>query len=148
MIVKDRMDRHLLTLSATESCERALALMEAAGVDSLPVVEGTRLIGVVSELDIRRRAPRSTANADTNPSVLFPYVRVMGVMTYAPPSCAPSTSLAEAAALMLGRGLSALPVIERGRLVGIITMDALRATLPGLLESAGAAAGDVHAPTA
>jgi len=135
VLVRDQMERELLTVSPTESCERALALMEAAGVDSLPVTEGARLVGMVSELDIRRRAPQTESHASA--SALFPYVRVMGVMTYAPPTCGCATDLAEAAALMLDKGLTALPVVESERLVGMLTTRSVLATLRGLLGNAG-----------
>ncbi len=141
--VTDFMDRDLLPISPDESCDRALAIMEAAGVDDLPVLEGNRLVGMVNELDIRRRAPQETAapsRASTQDN-LFPHVRISGVMTYAPAAVRPQASLAEAVTLMREKAARSLPVVEDGRLVGVVTIRTLLSALLDLLSNHHASVG-------
>ncbi|MGH7819117.1 MAG: CBS domain-containing protein [Candidatus Binatia bacterium] len=121
MIVREHMEVELVPVSPTDSCERALAIMRAGSLDALPVLDHERLVGLVTELDIRRRAPLSARRGD-DPDALLPHLKVSGVMTLAPAAVAPSAPLVEAAALMLERGLFALPVLERERLIGIVTV--------------------------
>lgn len=135
--VTDFMDRDLLPISPDQTCDRALAIMEAAGVDDLPVLEGNRLVGMINELDIRRRAPQevNSPGQAVNQEDLFPHIRVSGVMTYAPATVRPQGSLAEAAALMRENRMRSLPVIEEGRLVGILTIRTVLSALVDLLAN-------------
>lgn len=137
MLVMDLMDRDLTPISPGDSCERALAMLEATGVECLPVLEGRRLVGLVTELDIRRRAPQQ---APTNghylpPDDLFPHVKVAGVMSYAPATIPPRASLAEAAATMRDKGCSPLPVVDGGQLVGMLWTRSLIEALIDLLQA-------------
>lgn len=134
--VMDHMERELLTISPVDSCERALAVMEAAGVGDLPVLEGDRLVGMVSELDIRRFVPRETdVDGDRDgPDPLLRHIKVAGVMSYAPPTIRPTAPLVDAAALMHQRAVTNVPVVEHGQLVGIVTVRTILAALIGLLS--------------
>lgn len=129
------MDVDLLPVSPTDSCERAIALMKAAAVDLLPVVDGGRLVGTVTEAEIRRRAPQQVAlGQSSDPEGLFSLARVSGVMSYAPPTVTPDAPLADAVRTMLERGISSLAVVEGDRLVGLLTPRSILAALRDLLE--------------
>lgn len=133
------MTRDVITISAGESCRWALLVMNAAGIGHLPVCEGDRLVGVVSERDIYRRAPKLVAapSEGLRHEVLLAHVNIGGVMTYGPVTVAPSASLAEAVSLMLERGVGSLPVLSEGRLVGILTIrDILRGVFGTRSEAA------------
>lgn len=97
-------------------------MMHSAGVNHLPVIEQDRLVGILTERDIHRRAPEQRRGAEAGSrKKLLSVVNVGGVMTYAPATVAPGASLREAIGLMLERRIGCLPVIRRGRLVGIFT---------------------------
>ena len=119
--VRDHMTRAVITITPAESCERALSIMQTSHIKHLPVLEGKRLVGILAERDIRRRLARIRAAGHSNESKLLSLVKVGGVMTYAPATVDPSVPLGEAAAIMLERRISSLPVVRRGRLVGIFT---------------------------
>ena len=94
--------------------------MSAGDIGRLPVLEGERLVGIVTEQDIRRRAPAlATQEAE---EALLANVNVGGVMSCFPITVAPDASIAEATTMILEHDVSALPVIEKGRLVGILTL--------------------------
>jgi acetoin utilization protein AcuB len=121
------MTRNVITLTPELTCERAKALMRAAGICRLPVVDRWRLIGIVTDGDLERRMPRITGSAGSaDQEELLRHVRVCGVMTYGPITGGPGMALEDAVALMRRRGINTLPVVEGERLVGILTMgDAL-----------------------
>ena len=116
------MTRDVITIAPSESCQKALLMMHEAGINHLPVVERERLVGILTERDIHRRAPElRRAIEPGSKKRLLSLVNVGGVMTYAPATVSPRSSLREAAAVMLKRRIGALPVIRNGRLIGIFT---------------------------
>jgi acetoin utilization protein AcuB len=145
MRIAECMTREPIAISPAESCERALALMDAAGIHHLPVVDRGRIVGIVTPGDVRRRAPHVAPNGGTAAAAtdgLLAHVTVGGVMTYAPAVAPPSMQVAEAAALMRARGVRALPVVEGVRLIGILTagdLEALEGRPAGPRRAAGLA---------
>jgi acetoin utilization protein AcuB len=116
------MTREVITITPSESCQKALRTMQEAGIHHLPVVERERLVGILTERDILRRAPEVRRAIDPGSrNRLLSLVNVGGVMTYAPATVSPRSSLREAAAVMLERRIGCLPVIRNGRLIGIFT---------------------------
>lgn len=127
------MTREVITIAPSESCQQALTMMQAAGVKHLPVVERDRLVGILTERDIHRRAPELRRGVDVGSRKrLLSLVNVGGVMTYAPATVPSNASLDEALELMLQRRIGCLPVMRKGQLIGIFTtrdaMSVLRAS--------------------
>jgi acetoin utilization protein AcuB len=124
MRVVDYMTRNVITLTPELTCERAKAIMRAAGICRLPVVDRLRLIGIVTDGDLERRVPRITGPSVSaaDQEALLRHVRVCGVMTYGPITGGPSMALGDAVALMRRCRINTLPVVEGQRLVGILTM--------------------------
>jgi acetoin utilization protein AcuB len=83
--------------------------MDSGNFRHLPVTDQGRLVGMLSDHDIRQHQGHLT---DT---------RVTGAMTDNPITVSPDTTMEEAAEIMLERKISGLPVVEQGKLVGIIT---------------------------
>jgi CBS domain-containing protein len=120
--VGDRMTRGVITITPSESCQKALLMMHAAGINHLPVVDEDRLVGILTERDILRRAPEQKRAADAGSRRrLLAVVNVAGVMTYAPQTVDPQASLREAVGVMLHRHIGCLPVVQSGQLIGIFT---------------------------
>jgi acetoin utilization protein AcuB len=131
MLVRERMTRHPLTVSPEDSVRRARILMHEGHVRRLPVVDRDRLVGIITAGDIWRRLPAGMPLTDERDGdQLLDHVLVGGVMTLQPRVISPETSLLDAAHLMLEQKISALPVVERGHLVGILTeTDILKAMI-------------------
>lgn len=102
---------------------------------ALPVVDGGRLVGMVSRSDLLRhrviRDPRAHLRPD-GPDRTEPPHTVAEVMTPDPIWLPPGADEAEAATIMLQRGIRSLPVVQDGRLAGVVSAtDILRAKLRG-----------------
>src|SRR5262249_3246213 len=116
MKVGDRMTRNPTHVRLSDTLSTARTIMQAEGFKHLPVVETKRVLGVVTDRDVRQYA----AHLDQ------PLVET--AMTADPPTVSRDTSIEEAASIMLVRRIGCLPVVENGGLVGIITgTDLLRA---------------------
>jgi CBS domain-containing protein len=125
MQVGDIMSPQVETIRATESCLDAVVRMQRVRARHLPVVdrEGA-LVGIVTDRDLRHYlfSPRSfEALGSTRVDVLLDGVHVAEIMSTNPVTATPRMSLAEAAATMRNERVGSLPVVEHGRVVGILT---------------------------
>ena len=105
------------TIHPQASAEEAWGRMQARKIHHLVVASGAGIVGVVSAADLG-----GTAGSN------FRVGRdVEDVMTSSVLTAAPDTTVREAANLLRGRSIGCLPVVEHGRLVGIVTIaDLLR----------------------
>ncbi|MCE0493192.1 CBS domain-containing protein [Vibrio salinus] len=118
--VEDMMTRHPHTLSATDSIKKASMLMRKLDIHHLPIIDtADRLLGVVSQRDILSAQESSlTQPISQDDSMSNPLMTIMhkGVMTVSP-----KAGLKESALYMQKHHVGCLPVLDHGKLVGIIT---------------------------
>ncbi len=130
MEVKDRMTKNPVTIRASETAQAAADLMRAHKIRHLPVVdEAGKLVGIVTDRDIRQIlfVPAMRTRVGEGSS-LAAQVTVEEIMTSPVITTAPYADLADAAKVMHERKIGALPVVERGRVVGILSeIDVLKA---------------------
>ena len=118
MRVVERMTTNPIHVRLGDSLAVARTIMRAEGFKHLPVVERKRVLGMITDRDLRSHA----AHQDE--------MVVESVMTADPVTVSPETTIEEAASLMLVKRIGCLPVVHEGALVGIITAtDLLRALL-------------------
>jgi len=108
------MTREPAVLEPSSTCGEAATLMKQEDCGSLPVVDGGRLVGIITDRDIVVRA----VAAGKDPKTL----RVSEIMTADPITIGPDTSIDEASRLMAERQVRRLPVVADGRLVGIVVL--------------------------
>lgn len=122
-----------VTVTPTTDVATARNLLHSRGFRHLPVVDGPRLRGIVSDRDVgvNVRQVRSAIRAGALDGLLDDARPVAAVMSTTPHRVRADAPLVEAVRLMVSRRIHALPVIDdRQRLVGIITsMDCLLAAL-------------------
>ncbi len=112
MLVRDRMSRPAVTVRQDADFQKALALMQEKRLRRLPVVDDDgQLVGIIVERDLLVAAMR----------YLQSRVEVGDLMTRNVVTVGPDTDLNEVARTMLDRKIGGLPVVEHGRLVGIVT---------------------------
>jgi len=129
MQVCDWMMKEVVTVNGATGIRVAAELMKARKIRHLPVVEGERLIGIVTDRDLRQAMPPQALCLDV-PEVdyLMDEVHVCDVMTKRMVGVSPDVSIAKAADLMVRNKIGCLPVLDGEALVGIITeSDILRA---------------------
>ncbi|NIP78608.1 MAG: CBS domain-containing protein [Gemmatimonadetes bacterium] len=114
------MTRDVVTVSLEATVANALETIRSNNIRHLPVVDGGRLLGVVTDRDLRMaldaegRAARDSTVSD--------------VMSAPPVTVDPGTPIETAAGILAERRIGCLPVLEDGELVGILTeSDLLRA---------------------
>ena len=113
MKVSDLAHHELFTAQAEETLDEAADRMSWHQVGALPVFEGQRLVGIITERDLTA-AVAEGADPATTP--------VADYMTAAPEVLQPDSELADAAHTMLQLGVRHLPVMQGGRLVGVLSM--------------------------
>ncbi len=120
--VRDWMTRHPITIPSACTLPDAYRLMVNNKIRRLLVVDQGVLVGVVTLEDIRRKMPDAITSMDPL-HANFPVEKILvrDVMTPDPNTVPPDATLIQAARLMLEFDISTLPVMDGGRLVGIIT---------------------------
>ena len=120
--VKDWMTSPVTTVSSSCTLPDAYWLMLKNKIRRLPVVEEDVLVGMVTLEDLRHMDPVSIAGFDViQISDMLSKLSVHQFMTKNPKTISPTASLIDAARMMLGYQISALPVLDGYKLVGIIT---------------------------
>lgn len=123
MIVEDAMFAEVITLKANWSVGKAWEMMRERPVHCFPVVDGERLVGIITDRDLRILATASSValrEKDYHRFVMDT-MSVEQAMTPEPRTVTPKTDLKDAASLILELRIGGLPVVEEDRLVGIIT---------------------------
>ena len=126
MPVMEIMTRDPVTAAPDLAVDKAAALMRERGVGSLLVVEAGGALGILTERDIVTKvvaANRSPAS-----------VRVQDVMTSPVISVPPHEDVEEAARMMSARRIRRLPVVQDGKLVGVVTENDILRLVPDLVE--------------
>lgn len=120
--VADIMTSPVITLSEEDNLRSIREGMEKFHLRHLPVVDGEKLVGLITHRDILRLV---SAELDPGAKVRAGGVEdtfVSSVMTRDPATCTPDTPIAEAARLMYENKFGCLPVVDdEGNLVGIVT---------------------------
>lgn len=135
MLVRERMSSNPVILHPDDTLREARRLIGERGLRRFPVVEEGRLVGIVTDRDVRQ-ADTSSAVVHERRYVdyILDRIQVRGIMTPNPVTVTPDTPLEEAARLILEHKIGGLPVVEEGRLVGIITETDLIKTLIEMLR--------------
>ena len=146
LLVRDWMTRNLVTLSPEASVAEALTLCRERRIRHIPILEEGRLVGIVSDRDLRDASP---ALGDAQRATALQEIRVGDVMTREVSTADPQDSIENVAQEMYELKIGSLPVVAEGpvvdeglavveeELLGIVTSsDVMRAlvTLAGLPE--------------
>lgn len=121
--VRDVMSHDVHTVKRNDELAIADALMKQERVRHLPVLdEDGKVCAVVSQRDLFRGALlRALGYGSRAEELMLRQVAVKEAMSAEIQTTAPDTPVADAARLMIERKIGCLPVIENGRLVGIVT---------------------------
>jgi acetoin utilization protein AcuB len=125
--IEQWMKRKVLTVKPLDSIEHAREIMANNRVNQLPVVADGRLLGILTDRDVREAFPSvfegpvigksRTRSKETDPR----RIRVELVMTPNVLTLSPQTSVEEATRVMRRERVGAIPIVDGDRLVGILT---------------------------
>ena len=127
------MTAEVTTLDRNDALDIADGLMSMGRLRHLPVTDGGRVVGVVSQRDLFRSALAAALGFGSQAQTkLMKGLRVKEVMSEPAVTIGVEATVAEAARLMLERKIGCLPVVSGGALVGIVTeSDLLRLLTAG-----------------
>jgi acetoin utilization protein AcuB len=115
MLVKDIMRSPAVAIPPDTTLEDAYRTMREKGIRHLPVLDSGRLVGVITDRDLR------LATSALAPSPFPPGSRVAQVMSREPLTADPLDPVEDAARTMRERKIGCLPVVADGAMVGIVT---------------------------
>ncbi len=125
MKTRECMSRNVTTIEASASCREAVALMYREKIRHLPVVNAAgQVVGIVTDRDLRHRLfePSVFRAVGTRPvDALLEATPVSTVMSTPAVTAGPEDDLGGAAQQMVEHKVGSLPVVEGGRVLGIIT---------------------------
>jgi len=122
MLVQDVMQRGLVVVSPDTTLPRLVGLLQHRGIRHLPVVDQGRLVGIIADRDLKgATASVATSGHSANPAAHLDQLTAADIMTRSVVTIGPMFPVEEAARLMVTKKISALPVTQHERLVGIVT---------------------------
>ena len=136
MKVKDIMSTDVVCLSRDDTVEHAAQLMEQNGIGSIPVCDGSTVVGIVTDRDITLRTVASGSGMNQT---------VGQVMTINPVVAQPETDIHDAARLMSDNQIRRIPIVQQGNLVGIVSLGDI-STDPQLQDNAEQALKNISQP--
>jgi len=121
-LVRTWMTPDPITISPSTTLPQAQQIMMEKNIRRLPVVWNGKLVGILTFGDIREAKP-SEANTLSvyELNYLLDRLTVKTIMTANPITVDPDATIGQAAIIMLENKIGGIPVVENGRLVGIIT---------------------------
>ena len=123
MQIANWMTRNPVCISPRETLAKAGSLMAAGGFRQLPVVDGYDLVGIVTDRDLRHHGGYLQSTL------------VDAAMTSSPVIVHPDAPVEAAAGLMIKHKIGAVPVVQDGRVVGIVSTSDLLKALLNIIEA-------------
>ena len=123
MLVKNWMSKEVITVDADDTMQNAIYTLQEQNIKMLPVMDDVKLVGIITDRDLKKASPSDATTLDMHELLfLISKIKVRDLMKEPVFTAKPDDTVEEAAALLLEKKISGLPVIdEHNRLVGIIT---------------------------
>lgn len=123
MLVKNWMSKNVITIDEEDSMQLAMSLMKERKIRMLPVMNKGKLVGVLSDTDLKRASASDATMLDVHELLyLISKIKVHEIMSKRPIVIPEDYTVEEAAQIMMEKNISSLPVVDaNGELVGVIT---------------------------
>lgn len=127
MDIKDKvakiMTTELVQLNVSDDLYKAERLFNKHNIRHIPVLEGKKIVGILSLTDLMRISYVDVIDEDddTVESVVYNMFSLPQVMTRVPETVSSDMTIKEAASILASREFHALPVVDKEELVGIVT---------------------------
>jgi acetoin utilization protein AcuB len=123
MLVKNWMNKPAITIDKQSSMHDAMTLMKKHQITLLPVMDKQRLVGVLTDRDLKKASASDATTLDMHELLyLLSSIKVKDIMSSKPISVPPDFTIEETAELLLANKISGVPVVDNdGNVVGVIT---------------------------
>ena len=123
MLVKNWMSKEIVTVNADDSMQNAIYMLKEKNIKILPVMDDANLVGIITDRDLKKASPSDATTLDMHELLfLISKIKVRNLMKKPVYTARPDDTVEEAAAILLEKKISGLPVLDKNnRLVGIIT---------------------------
>lgn len=122
MLVREIMTTEVTTVQETETMFDAAMIFARSSLRHLPVLRDTNLVGVLTERDVKRFTPGLLSGVSSEQyNHLLESTPLSKVMTRDPMTLKPDQDVADAADIFSTKRFGCLPVVDDGKLVGIVT---------------------------
>lgn len=123
MLVKNWMSKKVITIDTNDSMSHAIKLLKENKIRMLPVVKNSRLVGIVTDRDLKQASASDATTLDIHELLfLVARIKVKDIMTQDPITVPPNFTVEETAEVLLKNRISGVPVVDHsGNVVGMIT---------------------------
>lgn len=135
--LREIMTDNVVTVTKQDNIYEIALKMKNENIGFIPVVEGKKLVGVVTDRDLVIRGYAEKHSGST---------AVEQVMTKQPVTASPDMTVDEAAKLMASRKIRRLPIVENGDLIGVVAIGDM-AVRNNLEDEAAKALSEISSPT-
>ncbi|MEM3640892.1 MAG: CBS domain-containing protein [Candidatus Bathyarchaeia archaeon] len=125
--VRDVMVTDVIAVSPETVVKEAVRVMNEFDIGCVVVAEDGNVVGILTERDVLKRVVEEGRNPENT--------RVSDVMSKPPVTVSPEASLETAIEIMFKFKVKKLPVVEEGKLVGLVTFTDLARAEPALIET-------------
>jgi len=134
MLVSKWMSKNVITIDVDDSMQEAVKLMKQRDIRMLPVLKKRKLVGVVTDRDLKRASASDATTLDVHELLyLVSKIKVGNIMTKDPITVPQNFTVEETAVVLLKNKISGAPVVDQnGQLVGTITQTDLFRVLVSL----------------
>jgi len=122
MRIRDIMTRNPITVKSEIPLADAKSIMKENNIRRLPVVDKGRLVGIVTERMILEASPSPATSLSIHEvHYLISKMKVKDIMVKNPITVSPDTAFKDALLLGQEKRIGSFPVVDKGKLVGIVT---------------------------
>ena len=123
MLVNELMNRGAVNIDANDSLTEAINLVNRLNIGRLMVMQKGKLVGIVTDRDLRRAAPSNATDLEIHEMrYLLDKVKIKEIMTPNPVTVRQHDTVAHAAKIMNEKKISGLPVVDQAnRVIGVLS---------------------------
>jgi acetoin utilization protein AcuB len=117
------MSKPAITIDKHSSMHEAMNTMKTHGISLLPVMDAKRLVGIVTDRDLKKASPSGATTLEIHELLyLLSKIQIKDIMSPKPISVPPDFTVEETAEVLLANKISGVPVVDAdGTVVGVIT---------------------------
>ncbi len=122
MFVRKWMSTDVVTIDENATLSEAIHTLKRNNIRRLPVMSGEKLVGIVSDRDLKEASPSKVTSLDIwEVHYLMSKIKIKDIMKKDPITISPDDTIEKAAILMFDNKIGGLPVLDNEKLVGILT---------------------------